>query len=105
VTSSTLAAGIAGFFVRMLDARGVSIRRAVGRLCLSAWGGRSLGGGGSVGASERSRALFGAGPLCRAAVFARGVFGTVSGSVGKRSLRAILALDRSRHRGPMGEIW
>jgi hypothetical protein len=103
VTSSTVAAGIVGLFDRTLDARSASVRRVAARFCLSVGGG-SLGGGGSVGASERSRAPFGAGPLCRVAVLERWVLGTVSGSVvGKRSLRAILALDR-RQKRHMGQI-
>lgn len=105
-TSSTVATdveggdcdGAGGLRDRMPDVR-VSARAkpfmsvsALGSVCASRdSSSRAMAlGGGSVGASDRSRRLFGAGPLTRDGGFDDRTSGRVSGSGGKRCFRAMV---------------
>ncbi len=78
VTSSTVAAFVVGFTPRTLE---TVVPR--GRRVDSCSRAARADGGGTVGASERSRAFFGTGPLrCGGPLFGRFAFGLVSGSGG-----------------------
>jgi len=91
VTSSTVAAAMSGFALRIPEVRSPAFRR--GR----DWAGPdSVPGGGSVGASDFSRASLGAGPLrCVVGPFGRFASGRVAGSGGNRGFLAMGARSSS----------